>query len=1059
MANYNRVNRITGWVVFAIATTVYLLSAEPTGSLWDCGEFIAGAYKLQVVHPPGAPLFLMVGRMFTAIADLFSNNPETIAYSVNVMSGLCTAFLCLFVFWITTIFGRLILNPDRTAEPSQAETIALMIAGAAAGLSTCFATSVWFSAVEGEVYAMSSFFTGFVVWTAAKWYSLPEGPQTDRWLVFSMYLVGLSIGVHLLSLLTIPMVALLYYLKRWENVTLQGMAAALGTGVLIFAIGIQVIIIKLIPKMGQNFDLFFVNSLGMPFNSGLLFFTIFMVGLIGFGIFYVTKRGMVNAQKILISFAMVFLGFSTYGMIILRAGANTPINMNNPSDAFSLISYLNREQYGDRDLLRGPHFDAEPINYTQTEKLGRSGDRYEIIDRKLDYVYNSNDIMLFPRMHDITPARKSQYKRWMGLPGDAPLPPGRPSMGDNIKFFMNYQLGWMYFRYFMWNFSGRQNGNQGYYRGDPTDGNWISGIPFIDHARLYDMSNVPDSWADNEASNKYYLLPFIFGLIGLFFQVSKRPNEALALFVLFFMTGIAIIIYSNQPPNEPRERDYVLAGSIFTYCIWIGLSVLAIARLFITRVGLSPNIAAGLGGIVLIAPLLMGTQNWDDHSRHEHFGARDYASNFLNSCEENAIVFTHGDNDTYPLWYAQEVEGIRTDVRVVNLSLLAVDWYIDQLRRKVNESDPIKMTMAPEAYRGNKRNSLPYIAANQDRPITIQQLVSFFAADNPAGDFESFIPTKNVVIPVDKQKVLTNGTILEADTGQVVDRITFNFEDVYRSYNQQVAAKNARARQTGQPPLPYKTHERFIKDELAILDIIASNLWDRPIYWAVTCRPEKLMGLQDYLRLEGLALRLIPKKCSGDPTYGDMPIGQGCINTDLMFTNMFEKFRWGNFDTEELFVDQSYMPSVSSLRFAFLRLAQELRLEGKRDQAIAAINKHFEVFPHMNFPYDYNALYLIREYNELGAYDDAKKHVLILAEEVRQHMEFFDSLDENMLKQVFSTDFERQARIMGEVNQMVKAPGYEEIRGEVEAMFAKYGQERQPSGPPAINPTDTGNGQ
>ncbi|MEO1715288.1 MAG: DUF2723 domain-containing protein, partial [Bacteroidota bacterium] len=342
-----------------------------------------------------------------------------------------------------------------------------------------------------------------------------------------------------------------------------------------------------------------------------------------------------NAQKILISFAMVFLGFSTYGMIILRAGANTPINMNNPSDAFSLISYLNREQYGDRDLLRGPHFDAEPINYTQTEKLGRSGDRYEIIDRKLDYVYNSNDIMLFPRMHDITPARKSQYKRWMGLPGDAPLPPGRPSMGDNIKFFMNYQLGWMYFRYFMWNFSGRQNGNQGYYRGDPTDGNWISGIPFIDHARLYDMSNVPDSWADNEASNKYYLLPFIFGLIGLFFQVSKRPNEALALFVLFFMTGIAIIIYSNQPPNEPRERDYVLAGSIFTYCIWIGLSVLAIARLFITRVGLSPNIAAGLGGIVLIAPLLMGTQNWDDHSRHEHFGARDYASNFLNSCEEN----------------------------------------------------------------------------------------------------------------------------------------------------------------------------------------------------------------------------------------------------------------------------------------------------------------------------------------------------------------------------------------------------------------------------------------
>ncbi len=1046
MKSFSDLRNITGWIVFAIATTVYALTAEPTGSLWDCGEFITGAYKLEVVHPPGAPLFMLIGRMFTFVADALFEDPAMIAYSINLLSGICTAFLAMFVCWSTIRLSSLAMT-GRNEELDQGQGYAALGSGLVAGLATTFCSSVWFSAVEGEVYAMSSFFTGLVVWAVVKWFTIPDTKDSDRWLIFALFMVALSIGVHLLSLLTIPAFSLLYYIKKTEEPTFKGIALSLIAGVAIFAIGIQFLLIKLIPKIAQGFDYFFVNSLGMPFNSGLVVYFLLLFAVVAFGIYYAHKNQQALAQKLLVCFAMLLFGFSTYGVIIIRANANTPINMNNPSDAFSLIPYLNREQYGSRDLLKGPHFEARPESVKKTKKYGRKGDRYEVIDEKLSYVFRSEDKMLFPRMGDYNDPRPAQYKRWMGLSDSKPLPPGRPSQMDNISFFVNYQLKWMYWRYFMWNFSGRQNGSQGYYSSDVKNGNWVSGIGFIDNMRLYNMSEVPESMAEHEAWNKYYMLPFIFGLIGMFFHFRKRKYDALAVLVLFFMTGIAIVIYSNQPPNEPRERDYVLAASFFTYCMWIGMAVPAFYEIFKKYIaGAAAPVATAL---VLIAPLLMGTQNWDDHSRAKHTGARDYATNFLESCAKDAIVFTHGDNDTYPLWYAQEVENIRTDVRVVNLSLLAVDWYIDQLQRKTNESPAIKMMMDPEDYRGNIRNSLLHNPIDGDKPLDIRQVVKFMSEDHPfqlqGGETTpSCIPTKNMVITVDKKKVMSNGTITEVDTGQVVDYIAFNTDNIHWYDNGRIRQENEIRRKKGQKLMPLKEKSRFIKDELAMLDIIASNIWDRPIYYAVTCRPEKLLGLHNYLQLEGLALRIVPKRTSGDMSYGDMPIGQGAVHTDLMYDNVMNKFKWGGFDEHDMFVDHSYMPSVTSVRFAMLRLSQALIAEGDKKRATEVIEKYFKSFPHKNFPYDFNAWYMISELDEMGAYDNAKTHIKILAKETVDHLRFYNTLSFEDREGAFKSDMQRSQRIMVEVLAVIQKPGYSDIKAEMEAMFAPYSSSLPP---------------
>ncbi|MEM1219207.1 MAG: DUF2723 domain-containing protein, partial [Bacteroidota bacterium] len=544
-----RWTNLTGWLVFTIAFVVYYFSAERTGSLWDCGEFITGAYKLQVVHPPGAPLFMIVGRLFTYIAEVFSDNPADIAFAVNLMSGICSAFTAMFIAWITMRLGRLSLV-GRDKELEEGQQLVLAGGGLAAGLATAFSTSIWFSAVEGEVYAMSTFFTAMTFWAIIKWYTLPDNAKTDRWLVFAIYSGGLSIGVHLLSILTFPALAMFYYFKKYKNHNLLGMAAAAGAGAALIVF-IQSFIIQGIPKLWAFWELWMVNSLGLGFHSGLIPVVIIITGIIVAGLYYAQKNKNALLQMVVVSVMLLIVGYSTIGVIVIRANANTPINMNNPSDAMRVIPYLNREQYGERPLLYGPSYEARPIDNKFEARYGQVDDHYEIVDDKISYEYRSSDKMVFPRMGDPTQNRNQLYELWRG--GET----GKPSMAENIAFMFRYQVGWMYMRYFFWNFAGRQNGEQGFFSWDPKSGNWYSGIKVLDEARLYNEDKMPETMKNKQARNKYFMLPFIFGIFGLFFHFRRSYNDAMGLLALFIITGIGIIIYSNQPPNEPRERDYV----------------------------------------------------------------------------------------------------------------------------------------------------------------------------------------------------------------------------------------------------------------------------------------------------------------------------------------------------------------------------------------------------------------------------------------------------------------------------------------------------------------------
>jgi hypothetical protein len=1035
MLSSKTIQNIASWSVFVVALFVYYHSAERTGSLWDCGEFILGAYKLQVVHPPGAPLFLLIGRIFTYIAEIVSNNPEDIAFSVNLMSGLVTAFAAMFIAKITFILGDLI--PSNTPK----NNIILGFAAVIAGLTTAFSSSIWFSAVEGEVYALSTFFTVITLWATVKWYSLPNEDSNDKWLLFAVFMGGLSIGVHLLSILTFPALALFYYFKKYPNYSFKGLMAALlsGLGIIVF---IQTFIIVGIPKLWASLDLFSVNQLGLPFHSGLVPTLLYLIAAISVpililhqkiksslplyilgiitlvgsfvapsidgslmtrlvfaGLFFAAgfwkdafiRRGHIY-ELLIVGATLVVISFSTVGVVVVRANAEPPINMNAPYDAMRLIPYLNREQYGERALVKGPHFEARPSGVKSTDRYGRNGSRYEIVDQKISYEFKSSEEMLFPRMGDYSQNRNGLYKRWLGLNPDAPLPPGRPNQLDNMSFLFNYQLSWMYWRYFMWNFSGRQNGDQGFFPWDKSSGHWFSGIPVIDNLRLFNQSMLPDSDRKNKARNTYFMLPFIFGLLGLFYHFKNKSKDAFALLSLFIITGIGIIIYSNQPPNEPRERDYVLVGSFFTFAIWVGLGAVALFHLAMDRFKLQfKGLAIISGSIVLMAPLLMGFQNFDDHSRRYLSGSRDYASNFLESCDPNAIIFTYGDNDTYPLWYAQEVEGIRTDVRVVNLSLITVDWYIDLLRRKVNNSPAIKLSLSSDALRGKRRNQvLYYNPQGEDRPMNAVRFLQFIGEDHPlplsSGEqTESYMPTRNVFLQVNPEKFVANGIVEQSQINDIVDFI----------------------------PLNLSGKSSLIKDELAVLDIIANNMDERPIYFAVTSRQEKLLGLQDYMQLEGLALKIVPIKSDSDASYGI--IGSGNVNSDKVYDRVVNKFRWGGFDKYDLFVDESFAPSVQSHQLVIRRAAFDLIGKGQNPKAIDLIDAYFKGFPANNFPYDYRSYYMIEGYIAAGAFDKAKPHLEILAKETGEKLRFFSSLKQEMISSSFNNEFMLFNRIKGDL--------------------------------------------
>jgi hypothetical protein len=1005
MNTFKKTVNISGWLVFLISFIVLGSSVESTGSLWDCGEFILGAYKLQVVHPPGAPLFVLVGRMFALMGELISSEPSGVAVAVNLMSAMCTAFAAMFIAWVTMLLGKMALV-GRDTEPDTAGNVALAGAGLASGLATAFTTSIWFSAVEGEVYAMSTFFTALVLWAMVKWYHLPDDPKNDRWVLFAVYAAALSIGVHLLSLLTFPALALFYYYKKFKQPSLKGAIAAAAVGVA-FIVGIQSLIITGLPKLWLQYELMMVNGFGFGFHTGLIPLVLTVGVILYFALRYAHQKQNVILQQIIVGAFLSIVGFSTVGIVVIRANANPPVNMNDNYDAARLLPYLNREQYGERPLLRGPQFNASPVGTKITDRYGRVGDRYEVVDHKVDYEYKDADITLFPRMGHYDERRKQLYRIWMNGKQS------NPNFADNVGFFIRYQINWMYWRYFMWNFAGRQNGDQGYFPWDPSRGHWISGIPFIDNARLFDQSTLPTVLKEDEARNRYFLLPLSFGLLGILFHFRKNRKDFFALLSLFIITGIGIIVYSNQPPNEPRERDYVLVGSFFTFAIWIGMGALYLFQLLNERVKSNATLlAVAASAAVLTAPIIMGFENYDDHSRRGHTASRDYASNFLNSCAPNALIFTYGDNDTYPLWYAQEVEGIRTDVRVVNLSLIAVDWYIDQMRRKVNDSPAIKFTIPKEEYRGKKRNQVFYHSPdNVEREMSLLDALKFIGESHPLRGTnittESYLPAKRLYIPINRVQAINSGWATPEDEPDMVDRIYITIENNY-----------------------------LTKDELAILDIIASNIYERPIYFSVTCTEDKLFNLGEHMQLEGLGHRLMPVRSR--PTRGLGIYGLGRLGEEQFLDNVLNKFKWSSFAEHKTYIDRSYNASVYAHKMVLLRAAYHFMAKKDYENAIKVIDQSLAAFPHFNFPYDGTTMALLNMYADADAYDKAKPHMEIMAQHVLEYMEFFNAIGPAKVEAGYGSDKRDMDRTMTDLITIAQQAGDDTYADQLIEMFRQF---------------------
>lgn len=911
--NFNKINNIVGWIVCLIACTVYIMTMEASASFWDCGEFISSAFKVQVPHPPGAPMFILLARLFTLPFP-----PAHAASGVNLLSALASGFTILFLFWTITHFARRLLVKNGESISTE-KMIAIMGAGIVGALAYTFTDSFWFSAVEGEVYGCSSFFTALVFWAILKWEHEADTPQADRWIVFIAYMMGLSIGVHLLNLLTIPAIVMVYYFRKYKAST-KGTIWAFILGCLITG-AVQIGVIQYTVKLAGGFDLFFVNSLGLPFNSGSYFFIALLATLILLGLRWARKKGHYFFHLGLWCFAFLLLGYSTYFTTLIRSNANPAIDMYNVDNPMSLVGYLDREQYGDFPLFYGPVFTAEPTGIVEKgNKYARGEKKYEVVGKKFDYKYNDDDMMLFPRVWDASndQGHADFYRSWLGLSQGQ-----KPSFADNLNFFFTYQVGFMYMRYFMWNFSGRQNDTQGF--GNVRDGNWITGIPFIDNALYGDQSAMPDSLKNNKAHNKLYLLPFILGIIGLVYQFNRHRKDFLVNFLLFFFTGMAIVLYLNQAGNQPRERDYAYVGSFYAFAIWIGLGVLSVYEYLKSK--MEGKIAAVVGGVacLLAVPVVMGFTEWDDHDRSLKLLARDVAADYLESCAPNAILFTVGDNDTYPLWYVQEVEGIRPDIRVINLSLLGVDWYIDQLRNKINQSDPVPMSWTPDKYHGSNRDYIRFFDAGkipQDKYFDLNEVMAFVGSDDPdaklatsSGESMNYLPTRKLFIPVDIPAVVKNGTVKITDSAKLSPRVEFD--------------------------LPKTT---LFKNDLLVLNIIAANKWQRPIYFTSPVD----FGLNDYLQVDGLTYRLVPLKKEKDNSGMG---SDGRVNTEFMYNTLMTKFRFGGAERKGNYFDEPNRKMLMGIRNAFARLGIALAEQGRKEEALKALDHCDKMILEENFPY------------------------------------------------------------------------------------------------------------
>lgn len=958
MNNYKNINNIFGWVAFVIAFAVYALTMEPTASFWDCGEFISASYGLQVVHPPGAPMFLLLGRFFSLFAG---DNLQMVAPMVNMLSVLASAFCVMFTFWITTYFARkLVLNITKDTELGMGHLAAIMGSGLVAALTLTFSDTFWFSAVEAEVYASSSFFTALTFWAILKWEANADERHSDRWLVFIGYVIGLAVGVHLLNLLVIPAIVYVYYFRRYQNITRKGiiLAGLLGGVLLVF---VQLGVIPGIPTLASKFDLIFVNNFGLGFGSGAIFFLLLLISATVFGVIYTQRRGKVAFNTALLAFSFIIIGYSSYSMVVIRSLANPPIDMNNPEDPFNLVYYLNREQYGDRPLLYGPYFTARPTGYELTnKKYARVDKKYKMVSQNFEYTFDKKDKVFFPRIYDINDQSHAVgYRMWTGL-GEKQ----QPKFKHNIKFFVDYQLGWMYWRYFMWNFSGRQNDDQGMI--GPVSGNWISGITPLDEARLGPQSNQPDSFMANKGKNKYYMLPFILGLIGLVFHIKNARGDSFILGILFLITGVVLILYLNPPPFEPRERDYVFVGSFQVFCTWIGLAVLALFTWLSTKMNKTSAAAVATVVCLLAAPTLMGSQNWDDHDRSNRYMTIDFAKDYLNSCPKNAILFTNGDNDTYPLWYAQNVEKYRTDVRVINYSLLGAAEYANSLRQQTYESAPIKFTFTPEQYMTGERD---YVRVGENKNFNpnayyeLKDVMRFIASennadklyDNNSNEYTSYVPTKKLKITVDMAAYIKNGWISPNDTIGRVNELLFD--------------------------LPGNA---LYKNGLLLLDIIANNSNERPVCFTTTTGSDVYMGLMNYFELRGLVYRIVP--------YNTPPQAQnnyGRINTDTLYNLLVNVYKWGGMEDHEMYVDDKAKLVPYNVRNHFYRLAVALYQEGKNEKAIAALDHSQKSIPNRNMPFGDNMLAYIDIYYRCGAPEKGDALMNIISTDASQRVNYF----------------------------------------------------------------------
>ena len=1091
MKQYKTVNNLVGWITFLIAATVYCMTIEPTASFWDCPEFITTAYKLEVGHPPGAPFFMLTANLFTQ----FVSDPALVAKMVNYMSALMSGACILFLFWSITHLVRKLVITDET-NITRGQLITVMGSGLVGALAYTFSDTFWFSAVEGEVYAYSSMFTAIVFWLILKWEDVADQPHSDRWIILIAYLTGLSIGVHLLNLLCLPAIVLVYYYKKVPGANAKGSLLALA-GSMVLVAAVLYGIVPGVVKVGGWFELLFVNSLGMPFNTGVIVYvallaaaiiwgiyesyneksrtrmnlsfllTIAMLGIPFYGhgasavIIGILVLGVLAAylfasklnEKIrmsartmntaLLCTMMIMVGYSSYALIVIRSVANTPMDQNSPEDIFTLGEYLGREQYGTRPLFYGPAYSSKvaldvedgycvprqkstDTKYVRKEKTSPDEkDSYVELPGRVEYEYAQN--MLFPRMY--SSAHTAYYKSWQDITGyDVPydqcgemLMVNMPTQWDNIKFFFSYQLNFMYWRYFMWNFAGRQNDIQS--SGEIEHGNWITGIPFIDNLLYGDQNMLPQELKDNKGHNVFYCLPLILGIIGLFWQAwrgQKGIQQFWVVFFLFFMTGIAIVLYLNQTPGQPRERDYAYAGSFYAFAIWIGMGVAGIVHLLRNYMKEVPA-AALTSAVCLLVPIQMASQTWDDHDRSGRYVARDFGQNYLMSLQEsgNPIIYTNGDNDTFPLWYNQETEGFRTDARTCNLSYLQTDWYIDQMKRPAYDSPSLPITWDRVEYVEGQNEYIPirpevkknidqmYAQADSalengnpevmnelkeqfgENPYELKNILKYWVRSDKEG--LRVIPTDSIVMKIDKEAVRRSGMkIPEALGDSIPEYMTILLRDA-----------------NGSPK------RALYKSELMMLEMLANANWERPIYMAITVGSENHLGMDNHFMQEGLAYRFTPF---------DTDKLNSKINSEKMYDNLMNKFKFGGIEKPGIYIDENVMRMCYTHRRIFTQLVGQLIKEGKKDKALAALDYAEKMIPSYNVPYDWanGAFQMAEAYYQLGQNEKANKIIDELANKSLEYMVWYLSLTDYQLS-IASENFMYNAGLLdAEVRLMEK---------------------------------------